>query len=85
MKHNAKGLYEKMLDFKRFAISLLAVGSFFYLGMILPTEQAVADSHIMTVTSVVFLAGAIFFFMVSRKYRSLLAETEGGDEYLMKK
>ncbi|MDP4154175.1 MAG: YrhC family protein, partial [Bacillota bacterium] len=33
MKNEAKQLYEKMVDLKRFAVILLAAGVFFYLGV----------------------------------------------------
>jgi hypothetical protein len=86
MKTHAKQLYEKMVDYKRFAIALLAVGAFFYLGVIIPQEAKEAFSlNIMAASSAVFLAGSIYFFSVSRKLRSKLSEMDEGEEFLMKK
>ncbi len=82
----AKQLYEKMVDFKQFATVLLAVGVFFYLGTILPSETKVmTDIYIATGASVVFLAGSIVFFSFAKKYRNELIESEEGQELLMKK
>ncbi|MDF2038710.1 YrhC family protein [Bacillus sp. CMF12] len=86
MKNEAKHLFEKMVDFKRFAISMLAVGSFFYIGLIIPdTANAVSDLYIMAGSSSAFLFGSILFFILSKRCRSKLNETDKGQEYLMRK
>ncbi|WP_321172042.1 YrhC family protein [Mesobacillus boroniphilus] len=83
---DAKQLYDKMLDFKQYAIVLLAVGVFFYLGTIIPSETKVmTDIYIATGASVSFLAGSVSFFSISNKLRNQLIETEEGQELLMKK
>ncbi len=38
MNNNGEKLTTKMTDYRRFAIILLCVGSFFYVGTILPSE-----------------------------------------------
>nr|WP_257391908.1 YrhC family protein [Mesobacillus jeotgali] len=82
----ARQLYEKMVDFKQFATILLAVGAFFYLGTIIPSETKVmTDIYIATGASVVFLAVSIVFFSFAKKYRNQLIESEEGQELLMKK
>ncbi|KON86958.1 hypothetical protein AF332_09155 [Sporosarcina globispora] len=86
MKNEAKRIFEKMVDFKRFAISLLAVGSFFYIGLIIPdTANTVSDLYIMAGSSLVFLIGSIYYFMLSKRCRNKLNETDEGQEYLMRK
>lgn len=82
----AKKLYEKMTDFKRFAILLLAVGSFFYLGVIIPRDEKILmDQTIMMSASMLFLAGSIFFFTLSNKAKTKLDEIADQDEYVIKK
>ncbi|PLR78066.1 hypothetical protein CU633_07345 [Bacillus sp. V3-13] len=86
MKHSAKHVYEKMVDFKRFGTILLSVGAFFYLGAIIPSAaNTIGDLYMMMAASTGFLAGSIFFFTVSKQYRSKLSEMDEGEEYLMKK
>ncbi|WLR57621.1 YrhC family protein [Mesobacillus subterraneus] len=86
MNLDAKQLYDKMVDFKQFATVLLAVGAFFYLGIIIPSETKVmTDIYIATGASVGFLAGSVSFFSIAKKYRNQLVETEEGQELLMKK
>ncbi|RHW40832.1 hypothetical protein D1B31_10240 [Neobacillus notoginsengisoli] len=71
-----------MCDTKWFGIVLLAAGSFFYLGTILPTTSANHLDQIgMSVASLVFLAGSILFLQKSREYREMLLEHEDGEEY----
>ncbi|WP_246017885.1 YrhC family protein [Mesobacillus subterraneus] len=83
---NTKQLYEKMVDYKQFAIVLLTVGAFFYLGTILPSETKVmTDIYIAAGASTGFLAGSILFFSIAKKYRNQLIESEEGQEWLMKK
>ncbi len=86
MKKEAKQLYEKMIDFKRFAITVLAAGVFFYLGSILPSETKTAmDGTIMTFSSLSFLIVSIGLFMLSKQYRQKLIELVESEEYLLKK
>lgn len=84
MQRSAKEIYEKMIDYKRFATILLACGGFLYLGGILPTDHTVNVSA-MTFASFSLLVVSIAFFIISRKYRAMLSEMEDGWDYLMKK
>lgn len=75
LKDNNTGkiLLEKMNDFKRFAVVLLAVGSFLYLGVIIPSgEKMLTDLYIMMCSSMLFLAGSIYFFSLSNQIKSKL-------------
>lgn len=86
MKNHAKNLYGKMIDFKRFAVALLAAGVFFYLGVIIPSgTKTVMSLNILILSSMSFLAASVFFFILSKKCRMKLEEMEEGQEYLMKK
>ncbi|WP_413308610.1 YrhC family protein [Bacillus sp. 1P10SD] len=86
MKQQARRLYEKMVDFKRFATILLAVGVFFYLGVIIPSDtKSEMDVNIMVLASLSFLALSILFFIHSKQCQMKLSETEEGQDYLMKK
>lgn len=68
-----KMLEEKMIDFKRFAVVLLAVGSFFYLGVIIPSGgKVLTDLYIMMCSSMLFLAGSIYFFTLSKQIKTKL-------------
>jgi large-conductance mechanosensitive channel len=79
MKQHSKILYDKMVDFKRFAVLLLAVGVFFYLGSIIPSEtKTKMDLNIMVFSSISFLLVAIIFFIQSKKCQSKLNEMENG-------
>jgi hypothetical protein len=80
MKQQSKNLYEKMVDFKRFALVLLAVGVFFYLGAILPTAKSPVDLNMMILTSISFLAASLLFFTQFTKCRRKLLEIEEGQE-----
>lgn len=71
--NSVKMLQEKMIDFKRFAVALLAVGSFFYLGVIIPSgEKVLTDQYIMMCSSMLFLAGSIYFFTLSKQLKTKL-------------
>lgn len=86
MKQQAKSLYEKMIDFKRFATILLAVGVFFYLGVIIPSDtKSEMDVNIMVLSTLSFLALSILFFIQSKQCQSKLSEMDEGQDYLMKK
>jgi uncharacterized membrane protein YgdD (TMEM256/DUF423 family) len=85
MKIDAKQLYDKMVDYHRFASVLLAVGVFLYLGMIIPEDLSTQKQLVTAGGSVAFIAGSLLFFFQSKKLRKRLEETDEGQEYLMKK
>lgn len=81
MEQPLKDLYGKMVDFKRFGIVLLAIGAFFFLGVIIPNEtKSTMDLNIMILSSMSFLAASIFFFIRSRECQLKLMEIEDGEE-----
>jgi hypothetical protein len=86
VKQQSKSLYEKMVDFKRFGMVLLAIGVFFYLGVIIPSEtKSAMDLNIMILSSMSFLAASILFFTRSKQCQLMLMEMEDGPDYFMKK
>lgn len=86
MKIEVKKLYEKMIDFHRFASVLMAVAVFFYLGTFIPNES---NNHLNQYVglggALIFIGGSVFFFIQSKSLRKRLEESDEGQEYLMKK
>ncbi|MFS0668906.1 YrhC family protein [Peribacillus frigoritolerans] len=79
-KQTAAMLRSKMVDFKQFAITLLCVGSFFYIGTILPTgDKAMIDKYVYMGATIMFLGISIVFFSLSKKYKKILAEMDDQD------
>lgn len=86
MEQQSKNLLEKMVDFKRFAIALLAVGVFFYLGVIIPSiPKTEMDVNIMMLSSMSFLAVSILFFIQSKQCQLKLLNMENGHDHSKKK
>jgi predicted MFS family arabinose efflux permease len=76
-----KSLNEKMVDFKQFAIVLLAVGVFFFLGVIIPSDsKSEMDVNIMMISSMSFLAVSILFFIQSKQCQLKLMDMEDGNQ-----
>jgi VIT1/CCC1 family predicted Fe2+/Mn2+ transporter len=77
MNNDAKKLYEKTVDYQRFAIMLLTVGAFFFLGVIIPSAaNSLLDQYIMIAASMLFLCGSILFFISARKAKRKLIDHE---------
>ncbi|KWW14011.1 MULTISPECIES: YrhC family protein [Bacillaceae] len=73
-------LNSKMADFKQFGITLLCVGSFFYLGTILPSGgKTMIDTYAYMGATIMFLGVSILFFRLSNKYKKILAEMDDQD------
>jgi hypothetical protein len=76
-----KSLRNKMVDFKRFGMVLLAIGVFFFLGVIIPSDSKdPMNLNIMIIASMSFLAGSIFFFIQSKQCENKLMEMENGQD-----
>jgi predicted MFS family arabinose efflux permease len=75
-----KKIYEKMVDFKQFAVVLLAVGVFFYLGVIIPSDsKSEMDVNIMMISSISFLAVSILLFIQSKQCQLKIRDMEDGN------
>ncbi|WML54133.1 YrhC family protein [Neobacillus sp. PS3-12] len=85
MKNQAKQLYEKMVDLKRFAVILLAAGVFFYLGVIIPSDtKNTMDVNIMIIASTAFIAVSLLLFINEKLCREKLLAMEESNEILKK-
>lgn len=77
MNNNGKKLTDKIMDYRHFAIILLCVGSFFYLGTILPSEgKTLYNTYGYLLASVLFLISSTTCFLQAIKYKKQLAENE---------
>ncbi|WP_423799153.1 YrhC family protein [Neobacillus sp. SAB-20_R2A] len=86
MKQHTQGLFDKMVDFKRFGTVLLAVGIFFFIGVIIPSDtKTEMDLNILILSSMSFLAASILFFTFSKQCEMKLRELEDGKDYSSKK
>lgn len=82
MDNKESKLVAKMMDYKRFAITLLCVGSFFYLGSIIPSEgKMIFNTYGYLIASVLFLIASIVCFYQSSKCKKNLAEIEEHDSF----
>ena len=81
MKQQTKVLYEKMIDFKRFGTVLLAVGIFFYLGVIIPVVTKTEFTlNLMVLASTSFIAVSILFFIQSKQCQLKLLEIDENED-----
>ncbi|WP_462412297.1 YrhC family protein [Neobacillus sp. Marseille-QA0830] len=84
MNQQAKRLYEKVIDFKRFAIVLLAVGAFFFLGSIIPFEKTDMELNITILASMSFLALSVLFFAFSKQCQIQLSNMDEDQDFFSK-
>lgn len=76
-KAKASHMHAKMVDFQRFAVTLLCVSVFFYLGSIIPSEgKTMITTYGMMGATVVFLIASAIFFTLSRKYKKILSDND---------
>ena len=81
-----KQYYEKMVDFRQYGAVLLAVGVFFYLGVIIPSAAKTQTGMTnMMIGSMICLVLSIISLTFSKFYRKKLLETEEGQEFLNNK
>ncbi|MFJ5758105.1 YrhC family protein [Neobacillus sp. NPDC093182] len=81
MDKQTKKIYEKMVDFRQFAVVLLAVGVFFFLGVIIPSgSKSEMDVNIMMIASMSFLAVSILLFIQSKQCQIKLMDMEDGNQ-----
>ncbi|WP_201713568.1 YrhC family protein [Rossellomorea arthrocnemi] len=74
---NKKTIQQKIVDFKRFGFTLLALSVFMYLGVIIPTETVTPGKIITLMTGTVILLGmSLFFFTKAIKYKKDLQSAD---------
>ncbi|MGE6259492.1 YrhC family protein [Heyndrickxia sporothermodurans] len=82
----AKILYEKMNDYKRFAVISLALSAFLYLGFVIPMDgRTINKTYTLMIGTVLLLAISVRFFIIANRCRKILLDSEEGQKYLTKK
>lgn len=77
MDKQTKNIYEKMVDFRQFGVVLFAVGVFFFLGVIIPSDsKSEMDVNIMMIASMSFIAVSILLFIQSKQCQLKLMDME---------
>lgn len=72
---NKRELHELMVDFKQYAIVLLAVGTFLYMGVLIPEEyvyRTKIEEYVLLGATTLFFVFSIICFQRSLKYRKQL-------------
>ncbi|MEW9675843.1 YrhC family protein [Lentibacillus sp. L22] len=66
-------LKEKLKDYRRFSVTLLIIGIYFYLGGIMDTYmEPTADGGILTLLSLIMVICSGWFMFRSRKIKMML-------------
>ncbi|WP_019242681.1 YrhC family protein [Bacillus massilioanorexius] len=65
----AKKYREKMVDYKRFALLLLCVSTFSYIGTLISLSKQTANQNIMITLTLITLIASIVFFRFSSIYK----------------
>ncbi|WP_179884938.1 YrhC family protein [Bacillus sp. AFS015802] len=74
---NKKTVQHKVVDFKRFGFTLLALSVFMYLGVIIPTETVTPGKTVTLMTGTVILLGmSLLFFTRAIKYKKDLQSAD---------
>ncbi|MBW3111939.1 MULTISPECIES: YrhC family protein [Bacillaceae] len=74
---NKKTIQHKIIDFKRFGFTLLALSVFMYLGVIIPTVAATPGKMVPLMTGTVVLLGlSLYFFTKAIKYKKDLQSAD---------
>ncbi|MEI5905752.1 YrhC family protein [Bacillus spongiae] len=70
-------LTEKLIDYKRFAYTLVAVSVFLYLGVVLPTAgKTPFKEHTLMVFTALFLVGSCYFFYKALSIKKQLVKMD---------
>ncbi|MBE3570392.1 MAG: YrhC family protein [Bacillales bacterium] len=81
MENQYKKIKEKIIDFKRFGFTLMALSVFLYLGVVLPVEgKTEIQSKMLMAGTIVLIIGSLLFFYKAREYHNQLTEYEEDDE-----
>ncbi|MDQ0216713.1 hypothetical protein J2S13_003197 [Oikeobacillus pervagus] len=72
-----KRLTEKMVDYKRFAFTLIALSVFLYLGVVLPIDgRTDIKTYILMIGNILLLALSVIFFLASFMYKKRIQQFE---------
>ncbi|MFD2679902.1 YrhC family protein [Bacillus seohaeanensis] len=77
MNFNKKTLQKKIIDYKRFGFTLIALSTFLYLGVIIPAEgKTLVKIYMLMGGTVVMLGTSFLFFLKAIKYKKQLHSME---------
>ncbi|RDI44072.1 YrhC family protein [Falsibacillus pallidus] len=81
-----KNVFNKMMDYKRFAFILMALSAFLYIGVVIPAAgKTLHKEYALMAGTLASTAFAAYFFFQSIKLRKILNESEEGQDFLSKK
>ncbi len=71
--NSKNNLQHKIIDYKRFGFTLLALSVFLYLGVVIPAEgKTILKTYILMGGTVVLLSASLMFFMKSNRFKKEL-------------
>jgi hypothetical protein len=74
---NKKTLQKKIIDYKRFGFTLIALSTFLYLGVIIPAEgKTLVKTYMLMGGTVVMLGTSFLFFLKAIKHKKQLHSME---------
>jgi YrhC-like protein len=77
LNFNKKTLQKKIIDYKRFGFTLIALSTFLYLGVIIPAEgKTLVKIYMLMGGTVVMLGTSFLFFLKAIKYKKQLHSME---------
>ncbi|MBM7660736.1 putative permease [Bacillus mesophilus] len=78
MNSNVKAIQDKVTDFNRFGMVLLAVSVFMFIGVLIPSEgKEMQQTSVMMIATILFLAASFFSFKKATSYKKQLNELDG--------
>jgi undecaprenyl pyrophosphate phosphatase UppP len=77
MNPNIKEIQDKVADYSRFGMVLLAVSVFMFIGVLIPNEgKEMLQLYSMMAATTVFLGAALYFFQKVNGYKKKLNEVD---------
>jgi predicted permease len=77
MNPNVKEIQDKVADYTRFGMVLLAVSVFMFIGVLIPNEgKGMLQLYIIMTTTLSFLGASLYFFQKVNKYKKTLSEVD---------
>lgn len=77
MNPEFKDIQNKIVDFSRFGMVLLAVSVFLFIGVLIPNEgKSMLQTYVMMTSTVGFLGLSFYFFRKAVQYKKTLSELD---------
>ncbi|WP_246940621.1 YrhC family protein [Bacillus pinisoli] len=75
---NLKEIKDKITDFNRFGMVLLAVSVFLFIGVLIPSEEGreMTQMTVMMASTIVLLIASFLFFKKAVTYKKKISELE---------